>query len=277
MNQLAVFENHEVMVLFPGDVNIEFKGDFLIRAKDVAAALEYEQTNGTKHVIKFCKDDQVVLVKNSDLSNSLIQTNRRLHNTGEQFITNLGLNRVFGKSGQPKAEPFQDWLYEEMLPSVQKHGAYLTADKIEDVLTNPETLFKLATVLKEEQEKRIAAEQRALEYSKKANYVDVILQSKGTVTTSQIAKDYGLSAQELNDILNEERIQYKQNGQWLLYQKYANKGYTMSHTIDIVRKNGEKDFKMNTRWTQRGRLFIHDILTKRGIKANIDKDYSDVK
>lgn len=274
MNQLAVFENHEVMILFPGDVNFKFEGEFIVHAGDFSKALEYSKT---ENVYRHCKEKHIYNVKNGNISDSLKRGIRKLNNAGENFISSLSLNRVLGKSDQPKAERFQDWLYEEMLPSVQKHGAYLTADKIEEVLTNPETLIKLASVLKEEREKRIAAEQRALEYSKKANYVDVILQSKGTVTTSQIAKDYGLSAQELNDILNEERIQYKQNGQWLLYQKYANKGYTMSHTIDIVRKNGEKDFKMNTRWTQRGRLFIHDILTKRGIKANIDKDYSDVK
>lgn len=129
----------------------------------------------------------------------------------------------------------------------------------------------------EEKQEMMLLEQKAAEYEKKAKYVDIILQSKSTVTSSQIAKDYGMSARDLNRMLHEEGVQFKQNDQWLLYQKHANKGYTMSQTIDIIRSNGEKDVKMNTRWTQRGRLFIHNVLDKRGIKANVDKDYSDVK
>lgn len=113
------------------------------------------------------------------------------------------------------------------------------------------------------------------EYSEKANYVDTILQSKGAVTTTQIAKDYGLSASALNEILHKAGVQFKQNKQWLLYQKYANKGYTKSHTLDLVRSNG--DVIMNTRWTQEGRLFIHKILTDLGYTANVDKDFKDVK
>lgn len=107
----------------------------------------------------------------------------------------------------------------------------------------------------------------------KVKYVDQILMSKATMTITQIAKDYGLSGPQLNKILHEERVQYKQNKQWLLYQKYSDKGYTRSETIDITRSNGDPDVTLNTRWTQKGRLFIHELLGKRGIVPFMDRQH----
>lgn len=130
---------------------------------------------------------------------------------------------------------------------------------------------------KELETQKLMLEQRVAEYEPKVSYVDQILKTKDTVTTTQIAKDYGLTAQELNDILHDEKIQFKQNGQWLLYKKFADQGLTRSQTIDIFHKSGEQSVKLNTRWTQKGRLFIHELLTKLGFKANIDKDYNTAK
>lgn len=114
-------------------------------------------------------------------------------------------------------------------------------------------------------------EQRVAEYEPKISYLDQILSSKGTVTITQIAKDYGMSGQQLNKILHDERVQYKQNKQWLLYREHHDKGYTKSETIDITRSNGDPDVTMNTRWTQKGRLFIHEILKNRGIVPMMDR------
>jgi len=119
---------------------------------------------------------------------------------------------------------------------------------------------------------KLMLEQRVAEYEPKITYLDRILQSKGTVTITQIAKDYEMSGQALNQILHEERVQYKQNGQWLLYRKYHDKGYTKSETIDIRRRSGDLDVTMNTRWTQKGRLFIHEILRRRGIVPVMDRE-----
>lgn len=115
-------------------------------------------------------------------------------------------------------------------------------------------------------------EQRVREYEPKMTYLDQILQSKDTVTVTQIAKDYGLSGTALNQILHEEKVQYKQNDQWLLYSKHQDKGYTKSRTIDIHHNSGERSVRMNTRWTQPGRLFIHGILSKRGIIPFMDRE-----
>lgn len=127
------------------------------------------------------------------------------------------------------------------------------------------------------QTEKLILEQRVAEFEPKVTYLDQILQSKDTVTITQIAKDYGLTGQVLNKILHEGKVQFKQNGQWLLYRQYQDLGYTKSITVDIIHNDGHQSVKMNTKWTQKGRLFIHDLLNKRGIIAFIDrKDISKV-
>lgn len=102
-------------------------------------------------------------------------------------------------------------------------------------------------------------------------YYDTILESTDTLLASQIAADYGISAKTLNKILHEEKVIYNSNGQWLLYQELRNKGYTQSKTYNFQHTDGSIGSKIHTVWTQKGRLKIHEILTNRGIKANMDK------
>ena len=102
-------------------------------------------------------------------------------------------------------------------------------------------------------------------------YVDTILSSEDTVTITQIAADYGLSAKALNKILNEQGLIRKVGGQWVLYSNHMQKGYTKSETIDVTRSDGSIKVVMNTKWTQKGRLKIHELLTLLGLKANMDK------
>ncbi|UKS25057.1 phage antirepressor KilAC domain-containing protein [Paenibacillus sp. HWE-109] len=121
---------------------------------------------------------------------------------------------------------------------------------------------------------KLMLQQQVKEYEPKVTYLDRILQSKDTVSVTQIAKDYGLSGQQLNQILHEEKVQYKLNGQWLLYQKHQDKGFTKSQTIDVLHNNGERSVKMNTKWSQKGRLFIHELLAKQGIIPSIDREHT---
>jgi phage regulatory protein, rha family len=103
-------------------------------------------------------------------------------------------------------------------------------------------------------------------------YVDRILSTEDTMTITQIAADYGLSGLRLNQILHQERFIRNVGGQWLLYIEHMNKGYTKSETIIIKRKDGTEKVVPATKWTQKGRLKIHQILTKLDILANIDKE-----
>jgi len=111
------------------------------------------------------------------------------------------------------------------------------------------------------------------ELKPKADYLDQILKSKSLVTVTQIAKDYGMSAKAMNEKLHELKVQFKQSGQWLLYSKYHSCGYTHSETINITRSCGESSgVAMNTKWTQKGRLFIYELFKKNNILPMIERD-----
>lgn len=141
------------------------------------------------------------------------------------------------------------------------------------------TTLKEALKLAYEQQEQIEAlqiegkikDQQILELKPKASYYDLVLQCKGLLTITAIAKDYGKSGQWLNEKLHELGVQYKQGDIWLLYQKYADKGYTKTKTQPINRSNGP-DVKLHTYWTQKGRLFIYDLLKSIGILPNIEKE-----
>lgn len=109
------------------------------------------------------------------------------------------------------------------------------------------------------------------ELKPKADYTDVILKSVDALTITQIAKDYGLSGQTMNKTLHDLGVQYKQSGQWLLYSKYQSCGYTKSDTYKYENNNGEVRTKINTKWTQKGRLFLYNLLKENDILPLIEK------
>ena len=188
------------------------------------------------------------------------------------FITEPQFYRLAIKANNETAERFQAWVTEEVLPSIRKHGAYLTNDKIEEILLSPDTLIKVATELKNEREKNVLLTQQVSESRPKADYYDKIMQSKSLVTITQIAKDYGWSAKQMNDKLHSLGVQYKIGGQWVLYSKYQDKGYTFSTTVDITKKDGSSDVRMNTKWTQKGRVFIYSLLKENDILPTIERE-----
>lgn len=196
----------------------------------------------------------------------------------DDFLPENIVYRLGFKANNEVAQRFQAKLADEILPAIRKHGGYLTPEKIEEALLNPDTLIRLATELKAEREARKQAELDAAsakqligELKPKADYTDRILSSKGTVPTTAIAKDYGMSAKTMNKQLHDLKIQYKIGKQWFLYAKYQARGYTHSKTFDFVHTDGRPDTNMHTEWTQKGRLFLYELLKKNGILPMIER------
>lgn len=141
------------------------------------------------------------------------------------------------------------------------------------------TSFSQALMLAAKQAQQIEEQQKQIEsmnseivdMKKKTDYLEVILSSKETVTTTQLAADYGLSAKAFNKILFDLKIQHKVNGQWILYAPYISQGYVHSKTIPITRSNGMKDTVMNTEWRQKGRIFLYERLKKHNILPLIER------
>lgn len=141
--------------------------------------------------------------------------------------------------------------------------------------TYKEALIKLVEQVEEneqlETQNKMLTQQNK-ELKPKADYTDTILKNKGLVTIGQIAKDYGMSAQKMNKLLHNLKVQFKQSNQWLLYSNYHDKGYTHSKTVDITKRDGSKDIKMQTKWTQKGRLFIYELLKNNEILPLIESN-----
>lgn len=265
MNELQVFNNSEFGQLRTMTID----GEPWMVGKDVAAALGYSDTFGAlkKHVDE---DDK------QNCQNDSFESNR-----GMTVINESGLYSLVLSSKLPTAKKFRRWVTSEVIPSIRKHGAYITPDTIDKMIATPEFGIKLLTALKDEQEKNRALEaenalqkQAIADFEPIKQYVDTILESKGTLATTQIAADYGMSAQQLNRVLKEEGIQWNVNGQWILRKKYMGMGLTSSKTIQFTHADGRPDTRVQTVWTQKGRLRIHEILTARGITAVMDRDYS---
>ena len=195
-------------------------------------------------------------------------------------VNESGLYNVILRSDKPEAKAFKRWVTHEVLPAIRKHGAYATPDTLEAMLNDPDTMIKTLQALKtEREEKRVLQVQVAQrdqligELKPKADYVDWILKNPGLVTITQIAKDYGMSGRAMNQTLNNLGIQFKQSGQWLLYRKYHGMGYTHSETIAFTRSDGREDTAMETKWTQKGRLFIYELLKKKqGLLPVIERE-----
>ncbi|TQW52557.1 phage antirepressor protein [Clostridioides difficile] len=267
-NNLMVFEGKEVEVF-------EFEGQILFNPKHVAECLNIKNVNEN---LRNMNNKQVIKLINSKISSTDF---RKLHNTGENFLTESGVYKLIFKSRKEEAERFQDWVTDEVLPSIRKTGTYNMVNRqLKDsyMIDNPiERAKRWIEEQKEKEQLQLEGkmkDQVIKELKPKADYTDMILKNKGLVTITQIAKDYGMSGKEMNKILHERGIQYKQSGQWLLYKQHQGKGYTHSETIDITRSDGMTDVKMTTKWTQKGRLFLYDLLKVNNILPDIEKEYS---
>ena len=225
----------------------------------VADILGYK--NGSRDINKHVDDDDKLKYQISTAGQLREQT----------IINESGLYSLILSSKLPAAKEFKRWVTSEVLPTIRKHGAYLTDSAIEQTLTDPDYLIKLATQLKTEREGRLIAEQQVAEDRPKVTYYDKVLSNPSLVTITIIAKDYGMSGREMNAKLHELGIQYKQGKTWLLYSKYQHNGWTHSDTTMVRRKDGTEKAVLNTKWTQKGRLGLYEILKQHSIYPMIEK------
>lgn len=265
--QIFNFEQNEVRTVVIND-------EPYFIGKDVAEILGYADT---AQAIKQHVEAEDKLTSNFYFSGQ----SRNMVVLNESGIYNL----IFGAAKQGKnpevrenAKKFKRWVTSEVLPTIRKHGMYAT----EELLNNPDLLIQVATELKVEREKRIEAEQEKVlleqtisEYEPKINYLDIILSSEDTVTVSQIAQDYGMTANQLNKILNQLKVQYKVNKQWILTRKYKGMGYVKSRTFEVPKSNGGTKVVMDTRWTQKGRIMLYELLKDEGYYPQLDLVNSD--
>lgn len=259
MSELQIFQNAE----FGSVRTATIDGEPYFVGKDVATILGY--SNPRDAISKHVDDEDKGGAKCDTLG-------------GRQeilFINESGLYSLILRSQLPAAKRFKRWVTSEVLPAIRRHGMYAT----EELIANPDLAIAAFQALKAEREKRQSLEeavavqaQQIAELKPKATYYDVVLKCKDAVNISVIAKDYGWSAQRMNEYLHKKGVQYKQSDIWLLYQKHAGCGYTKTNTHVYEDSCGREHTKVHTKWTQKGRLFIYEMLKEDGIYPQIEME-----
>ena len=259
MEELKVFENAEFGSVRTTTVN----GEIMFVGKDVAEILGY--SNPRKAIIDHIDEEDKVVTKCDTLG-------------GKQDLTMInesGLYSLILSSKMPNAKKFKHWVTADVLPAIRKTGMYAT----DELLDNPDLAIQAFTALKlaREKNKKLnttvkVQEQQIMELQPKASYYDLVLNCPDLLSVTVIAKDYGKSAKWLNNFLKEHKIQFKQGGIWLLYKEYAEKGYTSTKTHTVNGNDGKQHSKVNTYWTQKGRLFIYALLKNEGILPIMEQE-----
>ena len=246
MKDLQVFNNS----LF-GEVRfIEVEGKPYAVANDIAKALGYK--NPTDAVKTKCVN--IVKYEVENLRGQMRMTN---------IIPEGDIYRLIIGSKLPQADKFERWVFEEVLPSIRKDGGYIMAkeeDTDEEIMARALLIAQSTIERKNKEIERKNGEIKALENTvtilqPKADYMDNVLSSDKLLTTTSIAKDLGMSAKELNKILNEKGIIYKLGGTWYLYSKYQ-------HMVPEYADYVINEYGQQLKWTEKGRKFIIDILNK---------------
>ncbi|MGM0316918.1 MULTISPECIES: phage antirepressor [Enterococcus] len=254
MNQPQIFnfEQNEARTVLANDEPY-FVG------KDVATALGFKDSNNAlkQHVEN---EDKIIGCQNTTPSFK----DKLGRNQYPTLINESGVYDLIFGSNLPSAKKFKRWVTSEVLPAIRKHGIYAT----DELLNNPDLLIGVATKLKEERALRLVAEQRVNELQPKAEYYDNILKNKSLMTISIIAKNYGMSATKMNNLLHDLGVQYRQGNAWLLYRKHQDKGYTHTEMIPV---QGSENLKPSTKWTQQGHIFIYQLLKDNGILPLIEQ------
>ena len=258
--ELQVFSNAE----FGSVRSIMVNNEPYFVGKDVAEILGYSRT----------ADAIKVHVDKEDKGVCEMQTPGGVQNV--TIINESGLYSLILSSKMPNAKKFKRWVTSEVLPAIRKHGVFA----VDTMLNDPDAMIAALQAYKEERQRRLILEsenavqkQQLLEMKPKVSYYDVVINSPDLISITEIAKDYGWSAKHMNGYLHSKGIQYKQGDRiWILYQKYAEQGLTSTKTHAYLTGDGNTHTKVHTYWTQKGRLFIYDLLKKDGILPLIEKE-----
>jgi prophage antirepressor-like protein len=188
------------------------------------------------------------------------------------LINESGLYALILSSKLPQAKEFKRWVTSEVLPSIRRNGAYLTDDALARFAEDPDYGIKLLNTLKRERTERLALMKENVTLSLEnnrmkpmADYCARILACTDTVTVTQIAQDYGMTAQDFNEMLADMKIQYRCGRQWILYSGYKQQGFVQSATTTYTRYDGTKGVRVSSRWTQLGRIFLYERLKGEGV------------
>ena len=258
-NQLQVFTSNEF-----GDIGVlMIEGKPFFPATQCAKILGYAKpqnaiTRHCPHSLKRGVGVETGRKADGSIATQYVETN---------FIPEGDLYRLISHSQLPLAQRFESWVFDEVLPSIRKYGVYMTDEVIYNVIHHPDFAFEVLKAMIEEKEKNLVLQKQLDITVPKARYCDEILKTTNNVQTSIIAKDYGMSAVSFNRLLHVLGIQYKMENTWLLYQDYADKGYTKTETIKVSSKKAV----IHTYWTQSGRKFLYDFLREYNVMPLMEK------
>lgn len=235
---VKVFENEQF-----GKVRaINIDGESWFIGKDVAVALGY---NDTDQALRRHVDKEDKLTRNFDGSGQ----KRKMTTINESGLYSLVLS-----SKLPTAKAFKRWITSEVIPSIRKTGGYIMG---QEEMSDIELLSRAVLVAQNQIAQR---DSRIAEMEPVVDFAQRCLLAEGAVTTTSIAKNYGLSATKLNQLLKGLGVQYKVGNQWVLYSQYQDCGYTETRRTPIQKKDGEVVLVSETLWTPKGIEFIDQML-----------------
>lgn len=250
-NELKVFENKE----FGKVRTVEIDGEPWFVVADVCRSLEI--SNPSMAMERLDEDEKAKL--NLGLSGGVTNC-----------VNEYGLYSLVLASRKKESKNFKRWITHDVIPSIRKTGSYSLPQ-----ISYAESLRMLADKIEENERLKLEVVEmsdKISELQPKATYYDEILASKDTVLTTQIAKDYGMSAKTFNILLHDLGVQYKVGDQWVLYSKYQGMGYVHSKTHSYPKNDGSYGTRMQTEWRQAGRLFLYDLLKQHGTLPLIEQE-----
>lgn len=275
MNEIVKVKEKEVVVL-------EWKGQRVMTTEQLAeiyeTSIDNVKVNFNRNHDKFKEDLHYCLLKGQELrefKNLVTDSYLVDKHTPQLYLwTRRGASRHCKILDTEKAWEQFDALEENYYNPKKLSGE----NAIDQILENPDFGIKLLTAYKEEKEKTKALQIEVKEKEKqidqmqpKANYYDLILHCKDLIATTIIAKDYGMTAQAFNKLLHNLKIQYKQDGVWVLYRNYQDQGYTGTKTYNYSDREAIQHAQPHTYWTQKGRVFLYGILKENGYLPVIEQ------